>query len=435
MKRLLVAFVLVALQYKGGDNLKPLTPGPMSDNSHAPARDHAAIQYSSRPLHDPASQLKMKVESGDIQLTTSGDSGYLRSILDALSVPLDSQVVVFSKTSLQGPGISPDSPRSIFFNDSVAVAWTRGGFIELASVDPEQGPIFYTFGHFGKPAFERNGECLNCHSTPATLRVPGLVVGSVIPEADGTPVSGLDQMIVDHRSPFEQRWGGWYVTAKSAPDKQLGNRVVSYPQHPPQSLATMQVANLESLTGKFDMSGYLTPHSDIVALMVLEHQTHMQNLITRFAWEERVYAYDKLHVSLPTGVQKRLDDDAKEFVDYLLFVDEMQYPIKIEGTSGFTERFSKEGPRDRKGRSLHELDLNTRMMRYPCSYMIYSKPFDAMPAEVKTAIYKRMWEVLSGQEKDPKYARLSTADRRAIVEILRDTKRDLPGYFAANLVQ
>jgi hypothetical protein len=424
MKRLLITFLLAALQYKGGDNLKPLAPGPLEDRAHAPSLDHAAIQYSSKPLRDPVSELKRKIQAGEVRIKADGESGYLRSILDALHVPIESQVVVFSKTSLQGPSISPDSPRSIFFNDSVAVGWTPRGFIELASVDPEQGPIFYTFGHFGNAAFERNAECLGCHVSPATLRVPGLAVGSVLPEADGSPVSGTEQRMIDHRSPFDQRWGGWYVTARTAPLQHLGNRVVTYPASP-QPLAMIHSPNIESLAGKFDMAGYLSPYSDIAALLVLEHQAHMTNLITRFSWEGRVYAYDKLTQT------KRLDDDAKEFVDYLLFVDEAPLPGKVEGTSGFAEHFSMEGPRDSKGRSLRQLDLDTRLTRYPCSYMIYSKPFDAMPADVKSAIYKRMWEILSGQEKDPKYARLSAADRKAVIEILRDTKQDLPDYFKA----
>ena len=68
-------------------------------------------------------------------------------------------------------------------------------------------------------------------------------------------------------------------------------------------------------------------------------------------------------------------------------------------------------------------------MRYPCSYLIYSPLFDSLPAAARDAIYSRMWEILSGQEKQPAYNRLSPADRRAVVEILRDTKKDLPSYF------
>jgi hypothetical protein len=121
---------------------------------------------------------------------------------------------------------------------------------------------------------------------------------------------------------------------------------------------------------------------------------------------------------------------ANEVVDYLLFIDEAKLTDRVRGSTGFAERFSTVGPRDRKGRSLHELDLNRRLMKYPCSYLIYSAAFDALPPAAKDPIYKRMWQVLSGEERDARYrSALSLEDRRAIVEILRDTKKDLPPYF------
>jgi hypothetical protein len=127
---------------------------------------------------------------------------------------------------------------------------------------------------------------------------------------------------------------------------------------------------------------------------------------------------------------------AREVVDYLLFVDEAPLADAIRGSSGFAERFSESGPRDSKGRSLHELDLRRRLMKYPCSYLIYSPAFDALPPAIKEPIFERLWQVLSGQDADPKYrATLSFADRAAIVEILRDTKQDLPSSFQAGAVR
>jgi hypothetical protein len=166
--------------------------------------------------------------------------------------------------------------------------------------------------------------------------------------------------------------------------------------------------------------------SDIVALLVFDHQMYMTNLITRVGWEVRCALYDKM----PSHeFRTLLRDSAKELVDYLLFIDEAPLPGPVRGTSGFAENFASGGPFDSHERSLRQLDLRTRLFRYPCSYMIYSQAFDSMPEQARTAIYERMWQVLSGAEKGSRYARLSADDRRAIIEILRDTKPSLPKYF------
>jgi hypothetical protein len=194
-----------------------------------------------------------------------------------------------------------------------------------------------------------------------------------------------------------------------------------------------EARELKSLEGQFDTAGYLSPHSDAVALMVLEHQTHMINLIIRMGWESRLAAYiDPLLPRSPgagSNTAKRLQEAADDLVDYLLFVYEAPIPDKIRGSSGFAEKFAALGPSDSKGRSLRQFDLDQRLMRYPCSYMIYSNAFDALPDSAKNLVYRRLWKVLSGDDKDQRYARLSAADRRAIVEILRSTKKDLPDYF------
>jgi len=139
---------------------------------------------------------------------------------------------------------------------------------------------------------------------------------------------------------------------------------------------------------------------------VFNHQMRMMNLITRLGWEFRLRKAGEL------------DDAVREFVDYLLFVDEAPLPAKVRGTSGFAEKFAAQGPRDSLGRSLRELDLTHRLMKYPCSYMIYSVAFDGMPEAAKAAVYRRMWQVLSGDK-----------NRRAVIEILRETKSGLPDYW------
>lgn len=383
--------------------------------------DHPAIQYSTRPTRDVVASLNRKIQQGDIRLRFEGPSGFLRSVLEALQIPVESQLVVFSKTSLQARIISPANPRSLFFNDSVAVGWVKGEpFVEVAAQDPEQGMIFYTLDQTPTraPQFEHQNRCLLCHESFNSLGVPGTLLRSSFVAPDGQPLRQFGDFLNDHRSPFEERWGGWYVTGKADPVRHLGNTVASNSEPPPA-----RASILASLESTFDTSDYLTRYSDIVALMVFDHQMHMMNLITRMGWDARYASFQRID-SAPV-----LSADAKDLVDYLLFVDEAPLPGRIEGSSGFAEKFASEGPRDRKGRSLRDLDLTTRLFRYPCSYMIYSPAFDALPSEAKGAIYRRMWQILSGQEKTSKYTRLSRQDREAITEILRDTKKDLPLYF------
>jgi hypothetical protein len=411
MKRLILLLMSVVIAVIGAMSQ---APAPI------PSRNHPAIAYSSNTLSDPVTMLSRKIENGEVQLPDESEYGYLRSILQALNVPIESQVAVFSKTSLQSEIISPQNPRTIFFNDSIAVARPRGGFIELASTDPQQGVIFYQFGRRGRPAFFRDPECLTCHVSSATLGVPGLAIGSVYPGPDGTPVRDAPNFITDHRSPLEERWGGWYVTGVTGTMKHLGNRVLT-DLRKPEMLRVAPTPSFESLKGKFDLTGYVSPYSDIVALMVLEHQAHMTNLITRLGWQSRIEAYDRT---------RRVDDGlVREFVDYLLFIDEAPFSIRIKGTSGFAEKFQSLGPNDSKGRSLRQFDLEHHLMRYPCSYMIYSPGFDALPDDVKRGVYTRMWQILSGQETGSKYGRFMPADRKAVIEILHETKKGLPAYF------
>jgi hypothetical protein len=381
-------------------------------------RDDAVIGYAVRPEHNAVSELNARLQDGSVRLVFDGTPGYLRSVLQALDVPVESQLVVFSKTSLQQQIISATNPRTIFFNDSVAVAWVRGEpFVEVAAQDAEQGAVFYTLDQRAaeKPVFVRRDFCLQCHEDPATLGVPGMLARSVYPAADGMPIRPLGEFVSDHRSPFAERWGGWYVTGKSGGLQHMGNLTFADAHDAPP---VPKARDISSLDGKFETNSYLSPYSDVVALLVFNHQMRTINLLTRVGWEARF-----------GGDAALLRDAARELVDYLLYVDETPLTGRVQGTSGFAERFSGQGPKDSQGRSLRQFDLERRMMRYPCSYMIYSAAFDALPAALKETVYRRLWQILSGEEKSRKYARLSAASRQAVLEILRETKKDLPEYF------
>jgi hypothetical protein len=386
--------------------------------------DHPAIEYEKRAGNDPVAKLNRKLLEGQVQLKFEGASGYLRSVLEALDVPVESQLAVFSKTSLQARLINPRNPRTIFFNDTVAVAWVRGEpFVEVAAEDPQQGVIFYTLDQkkTDRPQLQRNDSCLQCHESYVTLGVPGTLVRSAFPATDGTPLRHLGDYVPDHRSPMEQRWGGWFVTGKLGAVRHMGNLLVGDPKELEPKFAELRP---ESLRAVFDGGDYLSPYSDVVAHLVFEHQMHMINLLTRVGWETRWALYE--HRS---DFAVRVREAAHELADYMLFVDEAQLGGKIQGTSGFQEKFAERGPRDHMGRSLRQFDLDRWLMRYPCSFMIYSEAFEALPSEAKEAIYKHMWDILSGTVAGKKYARLSLADRQAVVEILRETKKDLPDYF------
>jgi hypothetical protein len=236
-------------------------------------------------------------------------------------------------------------------------------------------------------------------------------------------------MITDHRSSLDKRWGGWYVTGTHGSQTHMGN-AVAHEASQPQFLETQGTQNLTSLAKKFDISRYLAPTSDIVALMTLEHQTRMTNLMTHIGWNVRIAQHDG---KLDDAARERINGEIEDMVTYMLFADERQLLDPIAGVSTLTKTFPQRGPRDKQGRSLRDFDLQTRMFRYPLSYMIYSPAFDAMPELVKDRVYQRLYEILSGKDTSAPYARLTADTRRAILEILRDTKPNLPAYFAGGI--
>jgi hypothetical protein len=344
-----------------------------------------AIAYETGALTDVVTRLQQQIANGQTRLRFDPVRGYLPEILQTLAVPIESQVAVFSKTSLQAPLITAHNPRVVYFNDHVAVGYVPGGdVLEIAAQDPRQGVVFTRLEQkeSSAPRFERSRECLRCHIAWETLAVPGFVVLSTGPDdAAGYATGGA----VDDRDDIRTRWGSWYLTGPRIPRQHLGTAITSAPW----------------LAAKVDSHKYLSPHSDVVALMILEHQARAMNLITYLGWETRTGASDA-----------RLDAIVRDFVDYFLFVDEAPLPAPIEGSSGFAAQFAAGGRRDSRGRSLRELDLVHRLMRYRCSYMIDSAAFDALPARAKQAVAARMAAAL--HDRDP-----------AALEILTETKPDL----------
>ena len=404
------------------------------------------INYVTAVTDNPVSRLEARLEKGMTHLEHEDRRGYLKSLLKELEVPISSQTLVFSKTSLQRNRIAPRTPRAIYFNDEMYVGFCQHGeVLELSAVDPSLGAVFYTLSQEAtetpKP-IRQNDNCLLCHGSSNTRGVPGHLVRSVYVDAGGLPVLSMGTQRVDHSRPIEKRWGGWYVTGTHGNQLHLGNLVITSTRQaePVDNSAGQNVTELDS---RFKTSAYLSPHSDLVALMVLEHQAEAHNLLTRasFQTREALHAEAGLNRDLKEPREHRWDSTttrikhaSEALVKYLLFSGEAPITSKLQGTTTFSVEFSQRGPRDSKGRSLREFDLERRLFKYPCSYLIYSRSFDAIPAEARGIVFRRMWEVLSGVDRSREFAHLSDEDRTAILEILRETKPGLPAeWYEANV--
>ena len=395
--------------------------------------EHPAIQYLQTAPDDPVARLAKRIDTGEVKLDyIPGRLGYLPSLLKNLNINPDSQMLVFSKTSFQAPLISPRSPRALFFNDNVAVGSVKGGdVLEFAALDPKQGVVFYTLGvdKAAKPVFARRDVCLQCHQVQATLGVPGLEVGSSFPKPDGSPNFSAGYTAVDDRIPLEKRWGGWFVSGSTGSVMTRANAIAPDPENP-SDLDTSDAHNLTSLASKVDLDGYLAQSSDIVALMVLEHQTRMTNLIIRIGWETRIAEHDgKLAEAGPQVESKKIDSEIDDMVAYMLYADETPLKEPVTGVSSFTKTFPLRGPRDKQGRSLRDFDLKTRMFKYPLSYMIYTEAFDGMPDWARNRVYQKLYDLLTNRNTSATFARISADDRSNVLEIVRETKTGLPAYW------
>ncbi|MEZ5364629.1 MAG: hypothetical protein R2748_20400 [Bryobacterales bacterium] len=428
-------WIVLALGALAGAVLLSGQPASLIDETRTLPSEHPAIDYWSAEPDDAIARLQRRLESGEATLEHDARFGYLPAVLEALDVPVSSQILVFSKTSFQAVRIFPRMPRAIYHNDTISVGWVRSGdVVEVASLDPKLGVVFYTLDQArrSQPRFQlRTTECISCHAGPATLGIPGLLVRSVHPDRSGAPLRA-PTFITDHRSPIEDRWGGWYVSGESGARRHLGNVIYEVGRQP-SSLLDGKPGMTSSLEPYVSDVNYLRATSDVVSLMALEHQTRMTNLIVRLGYETRIALHDQPGVDslahLGEGSRETIRNTAEELLRYTLFIDEAPLDEPVRGSADFARDFEAAGKRDHQGRSLHELDLDGRLLRYPCSYMIESDAFEALPTLAKAYLYERLWAVLSGKDRSEPYAGLAAEDRQAIAEILADTKDDLPDYW------
>ena len=389
--------------------------------------EQAPIRYSTAKPTDAVASLQEGIDSGRVRFTYDSGRGYLASLLAALDISVSSQMLVFSKTSFQAPLISPQAPRAIYFNDDVYVGTVTGGeVLEISAVDPDLGAVFYSLAQkpADSPRFVRQTDaCLQCHdSSGSTLGVPGHIVRSVFPSESGLPRLNLGSFRTTYRSPYAERWGGWYVTGEHGAMRHLGNATYADGGGPDALPAAMPAAS------------YPAPTSDIVALMVLEHQTHLHNLVTRANFETRLAMLqcDEINAltgdppgTLTDGTRARIQSNGEPLVEALFYSGEPGLPDPVRGSRDYVAAFEKRGPFDARGRSLRQFDLSRRMFRYPLSWLVYSRSFRALPPASLDYVVRRMGEILSGRDRSAAFSHLTKADRTAIREILDGTFPEL----------
>jgi len=398
--------------------------------------EYDPIFYDSAPTHTTIDRLQARLDRGEAGLPWHDRWGRLPALLGALDLWPSSQSLAFAKVSFQNDRISPQTPRAIYFNDHTYVAWVPDGEVmEIAALDPRQGVIYYTLSQSpdDKPRFQRNNrDCLACHSNARAQGVPGLLVRSVYPDALGEALTGRADHVVTHRTPIADRWGGWYVSGDLDGAPHLGNAAA------PASVPDARRLDLTDLSTRFNTAPYLSRHSDVAALMALEHQAGFTNLLVRANYRTRLLVARHAETARAAGrpeaepdarTLRKLESQVETLVRYMLFVEEAPLPAPVRGTAAFAQRFSRRGPRDTQGRSLFQLDLKTRLLRYPLSYMIHTPAFDGLPEPARSMTLRRLWTVLTRRDTQPPYDGIAETDARAILEILRATKKDLPGYW------
>jgi hypothetical protein len=389
------------------------------------------FNYSDTAPRDGVSLLEKQISSGELKLGST-DREVVEGLLRRLQIPVESQLLVFSRTSFQREQIRAEHPRALYFNDNCYVGWVPGGLVEITALDPVLGPMFYTFAPAAAQTnaarcFIRETDCLRCHGGTFIRGIPGLLARSTFPDDQSDPITRFGSEVVDLRTPFTNRWGGWYVTGFDSENLHRGNRLFSGQSN------KSETAKVMPLTDRFDVKAYLAEgSSDVVALLVFEQQLTIQNALTRASLDcRRMLDYqEKLQVAFKTPVTEEpeyesvksvFEHTAQDVVDDLLFKDEAALPPGIRGSTAFQKAFLANARKTSDGNSLKDLQLNGHLFRNRCSYLIYSESFRGLPAPLKRRIYARLARALRAGEPDPRYAYLDSAERGRILSIIRET--------------
>ena len=385
--------------------------------------DRPPHEYHARQPRDPFTRLKGDLEAGRIALDGRSEKSFVTSLLRVLEIPVTSQMLVFSTTSLQLRLITPANPRALYFNEDIYLGWVPGGRVEVLSLDPELGAVFYIFDppREGAPVrVERSERCMNCHAGDDTGRVPGIIVKSVVPGPAGGSLTAFRLGETGHGIPFDQRFGGWYVTGRNAISP-WGNIVGRF--------AAGQLEKTTIAPGTlFDFARYPVATSDILPQLLHEHQAGFVNRVVEAGYRARTY----LHADrgrLTASHAALLDEQARLVTRYLLFADEAPLTPGMEVDAAFQADFLKTRRAAPGGAALKDFDLQTRLFRHRCSYMIYTPVFAALPPELKQRIYTQLASALSTAKPSAEYAYLPAPEKQAIRTILKATLPDLPAQW------
>lgn len=393
----------------------------------APAADYRDFDqpphdYWKRAPKDRVSRWMTNLTAGRVELDYSGEKAFVASVLKSLDIPASSQMLLFSTTSLQLSLISPRSPRALYFNDDIYLGYVLGGKIEIVSIDPDLGGVFYIFDiprNGQPPRPDRATRCMNCHAREDTGYVPGLVAKSVIPGPTGGSLESFRQEQSGHGIPFNQRFGGWYLTGTGDYTNHLAN---FYGQSTPQGILRRPI--VPGTTFNYDR--YLMPSSDILPQLLHEHQIGFVNRAIEASYRTRTCLFEGGGKLTPAHTAM-LDQQARSLTRYLLFADEAPLPKGgVAGDAEFKRDFTSVRRLGPGGASLKDFDLRTRLFQHRCSYMIYSLAFQGLPPELKQRVFARLAEALNTTKPDAEYAYLPAAEKQTLRGILKATLPELP---------
>ncbi|MDG2090642.1 MAG: hypothetical protein P8J61_05980 [Gammaproteobacteria bacterium] len=390
-------------------------------------RDYPAINYKDSETNDAVSLLFADITNGRIQLEHRSERGYLESLLTLLNIDDSSQLLVFSKTARKSRFVTPETPRALYFNDEVYVGYIPDtNTLEIAAMDPTLGPVFFDIPQDVERPLELNREtsrCLRCHDSMSNSGsgTPRFMMSSRLVDSNGEIASHEVSVIMQDSTPLNQRWGGWYVTGLHGEQETMGNLMFEGSATSVSEIDLLASGNKTDLRGLFNTAPYLSDHSDIVALLVIQHQIEVQNTMTRASWD-----YLQLMAEEGAVNTEKVAELAKPVLDVLFMKNEAPLGDQILGLSGFTEYFQNIGPFDNSRRSLRDLDLNARVFKYPLSYLIYTDSFAAMPEALHNYLIEMIYQVLSSDADHIDYAHMDVETRAAILEIVNATA---PGFF------